>query len=309
MAKPICPQCGHTWIDTNIGEELPPLTPETVAAANEPRAAAAPPTPDLPEQQRRRPWAILLGAALAITVVLIGYTIINGDNGDTDQATATTAPAVTETTEATPAPTTTEATTTTAPTTTTSTTTTSTTTTTTLPPIEPEGTAIATGDLTLGAFALGPFGFNDSGEYLGRLVASLGQPTSRTEGGEDLGLCSGEAGVAYGWDGFSAIFEIDGDRELFIGYRLDDTDSDHPSQTITSRSGLALGDTISRLEAIYLQSGLAFVDIDGKTNFVLLRSSDSATLLWGPVSSGDPDGIVEGIYSPRACDGGPSGTQ
>ena len=77
---------------------------------------------------------------------------------------------------------------------------------------------------------------------------------------------------------------------------------------ITSRSGLAVGDTISRINAIYTQSGLGFVEIEGIPHFVLLRSTDSATLLWGPVTGTDDDGVILGIYSPRSCDGGPTAT-
>jgi hypothetical protein len=68
---------------------------------------------------------------------------------------------------------------------------------------------------------------------------------------------------------------------------------------------LELGDTIERLDAIYLQSGLALEELDGTPTFMLLRSSDSTTLLWGPVSGLDTSDVVRGIYSPRACDGGP----
>lgn len=310
VAKPICPSCGHTWIDTIFGEELPPLTPEIVAASIEERqalgAAAVADEPD--PGTRRRPWGLLLGALLGLTIVAIALSAILGSDGDDNAlATTTTIPATT-----TPADTTvvtTTSPTTTSPTTTaTPTTSTTTTTTTTLPPIEAAGSPVAIQDLTLGAFALGPFSLNSDTAYLGRLVASLGQPDSGSVAGTDSGLCAGEEGVAYTWDGFTAIFRTDGDSEALVGYRLDATGSDHPTQSITSRSGLEVGHTVATLDAIYLQSGLAFTEIDGTLHFVLLRSSDNATLLWGPVSNSEPDGFVEGIYSPRACDGGPFAT-
>ena len=143
---------------------------------------------------------------------------------------------------------------------------------------------------------------------MGRLVASLGQPDSMEEAGTELGLCEGDEGVAYSWDGFKAIFQTEGDVEVLVGYRLEQTESDHPTQAIRTRSGLQVGDTIDRLESIYLQSGLGFVEVNGSDHFVLLRSSDNATLLWGPVSSPDGAGVVEGIYSPHACDRGPTAT-
>ena len=167
------------------------------------------------------------------------------------------------------------------------------------------GSAVPVADLTLGAFGIGPFGFNAQTSYLGRLVASLGQPDSRTEAGTELGLCEDDEGYAYTWDGFTAFFRLDDGVESLTGFRLVATGSDHPSQQMTSRSGLELGHTVATLDAIYLQSGLAFEEIDGSQHFLLLRSSDDATLLWGPVTDISGEGIVEGMYSPSACDGGP----
>ncbi len=307
VTKPICPECGRTWIDTKIGEDLPALTPEIVAASTEERQGAPVDLPPPPEEVPRRPWGILVGVLIGVVVVFFVFSGVFG--GDDDEPTA--APDTTQTTTTAPATTTTEATTTTtaAPTTTTATTTTTTstttTTTTTLPPIEAEGAPVPIEELTLGAFALGPFGFNADTSYLGRLVASLGQPDAMTEAGTDFGLCETDDGVTYSWDGFDAIFRVDDGIEVLVGYRLDETGSDHPTQSMTSRSGLELGHTVEILDNIYLQSGLAFEEIDGTQHFLLLRSSDDATLLWGPVTDISASGIVEGIYSPRPCDRGP----
>jgi hypothetical protein len=309
ISKPICPQCGRTWIDTKVGEEIPPLTPEIVAASSQEREA-------LLEQQRAgveeadresRPWGLLVGAVIAAAAVAaIFFGIISGDGDGEDVAASTTQTTAAPGTTA--ATTTTTVATTTTPTTagtTTSSTTTSTTTTTTIPSIEPEGAAIPIEDLTLGAFALGPFSFNADAAYLGRLVATLGQPDGRTEAGTDYGLCPDDDGVAYTWGALTAIFRIEGEREVLAGYRLDETGTDHPTQSITSRSGLQLGHTLEIVSGIYLQSGLAVEAIDGTPHFLLLRSTDDSTLLWGPVTSTEQSGTVEGIYSPQACDGGP----
>lgn len=310
VTKPICPTCRRTWIDTKIGEELPALTPEIVAASAGEREAAAGEMQDVPPE-RRRPWGLLIGAAVAlvaIAVIFFGF-LGSDDSGDDIAAVGTTTTVAADTTVA---PTSTTAGTTTTPATTATTSTTSSTTTTTtaaptttLPPIEPEGDAVALENLTLGAFALGPFTFNADTAYLGRLVASLGQPDARVAAGTGHGLCPDDTGTAYTWGALTAIFRIEGDREILVGYHLDETGTDHPTQAITTRSGLELGHTIEKLDAIYLQSGLALETIDGAPVFLLLRSTDDATLLWGPISSTDQDGLVEGIYSPQACDGGP----
>lgn len=308
VTKPICPQCGRTWIDTKIGEELPALTPEIVAASAEEREAAAKgETPaEFEPPARRRPWGLLIGAAVALVAIAMVFFGVFDSEEDSEEALAI-GTSTTVAVDTTVVPTSTTAGSTTAPATTatTSTTSTTTTTTTTLPPIEPEGDPIALENLTLGAFALGPLTFNADAEYLGRLVASLGQPDARVDTGIESGLCPDDTGSAYTWGALTAIFRIEGEREILVGYRHDETGTDHPTQAITTRSGLTLGDTIARLDAIYLQSGLAFETIDGAPVFILLRSTDGATLLWGPVSSTEQDGLVEGIYSPHACDGGP----
>ncbi len=295
-----------------VDEELPPLTPEIVAAAIEDRKAAIPadlaPPPDAPPA---RSWGLVVGVGIGLVLLyLLFFVVLKGGGGD-DTASSSPGTSTTPTTEATqtstPAATTTSETATS--TTESSTTTTTTTTTTTLAPIEAAGDPVPVSDLTLGAFALGPFTFSDNVPALGRLVASLGQPDAMTVAGTELGLCEGDEGVAYTWDGLTAIFRIDGDTPMLAGYRLDATANEGSAQSITTRSGLALGNTIEKLEAIYLQSGIAFEEIDGSGYFLLLRSTDNRTLLWGPVSSTDPSGIVEGIYSPRPCDGGPTITQ
>lgn len=308
VSRPICPQCGRTWIDTKIGEDLPPLTPEIVAASKEERQAlvVAGAESERALAEARRPWGLLAGALIGLAAIVAILIAVNGgEDGDqpvagsnptTTQATTTDAPSTTAD-NTTPAPTTSS-------TTSTATTTTTTTTTTTIPPIEPEGAAVPLEELTLGAFALGPFRF-DTGAYLGRLVATLGQPDAKTAAGIDLGLCPDEQGSAYTWGALTAIFRDEGEEEILVGYRLDDTGTEHPTQQIASRSGLQLGHTIEKLDAIYLQSGLAIEEIDGAPTFLLLRSSDDATLLWGPVSGSRATDVVQGIYSPRSCGGGP----
>ncbi len=318
ISKPICPHCGRTWIDTRIGEEMPPLTPEIVAASAEERealaATGAGTATGSPES--RRPWGLLVGLILGgAAVAAIYFGVINNDGDATAATTATVAAVDTTagptTTPATTIPATTTAPTTTGPSTTTSSTTTSTTTpttTTTLAPIEAVGNPVPIADLDLGAFTLGPFGLDAGTSYLGRLVASLGQPDARTSAGTELGLCPDDEGVAYVWGGLTGIFRVDGETEVLVGYRLDAIDGEHPTTAITTRSGLQLGHTLEKLGGIYTQSGLTTEDIGGTPHFLLLRSSDTLTLLWGPLTDAEQTGTVQGIYSPQACDGGPRPT-
>ena len=64
-------------------------------------------------------------------------------------------------------------------------------------------------------------------------------------------------------------------------------------------SGLALGDTVADLQRIYSSFTITFEIIDGQDVFRLVDGSE--LLLWGPVTSTAPDGIVTGIYSPGPC--------
>jgi hypothetical protein len=184
-----------------------------------------------------------------------------------------------------------------------STTTTSTTTTTTIPPIEPEGEPIPTTDLALGAFALGPIDFGAT-DGLGRLVASLGQPDLLEDAGTELGLCEGDTGFSAGWGPLTGIFEGTVDEAALVGYRLGQ-DGGHPTAGLATLSGLAVGDTVADLEAVYEGFTVVYEDIDGVDTFIVVRTSDDVTLLWGPLSSAEDTGIVEGIHSPLPCDGGP----
>jgi len=303
-ARPVnqafCPTCGRPWIDTRAGEDLPASTPAPPAAATEPTGESSPPVAEPPPATggyRRLALGIALG--IVFTYALVFVFLLNSRGGEAPTA----LPSAT-TTAGSVAPTTTTAppTTTTMPTTTTPSTTT--TTTTTIPPIEAVGDPIPIGDLSLGAFAIGSLNFGDD-DALGRLVASLGQPDRVETAGPDLGLCPTEAGIAVGWGGFTAIFRTNRDLNALVGYRLDQVDRPHPTDQMATKSGLQLGDTLLDLNQIYVASQTAVVTIDGSPFFLLLRSTDDRTLLWGPLTSSAADGVVMGIYSPRPCDGGP----
>ncbi len=249
--------------------------------------------------RRGRRWSqtavvglIVLGIVGAWFVVLA---LITRDSGD-DTAIATP-----DDTTATTAPSTTEGSDTTA---TTSSTTSSTTTTTAVPVIEPIGDPIPIEELGLGAFALGPIDFGAT-DALGRLVASLDQPDSITDANQEQGLCPDDSGFTADWGQFSAIFIGAPETNVFVGYRLGD-DPSHPTSGMATLSGLEVGDSVATLESTYDGFDVSYREVDGQLSFILVRQSDGVTLLWGPVTSSEPDGVVNGIYSPQPCDGGPT---
>ncbi len=255
--------------------------------------------PLVPAGRDRRGWWVALAVAAAVlSLYLIVFVILlNDGNGepvviDSTTTTSTVATATTTTTEAT-----------------TTTTTSTTTTTTTIPPIEAVGNPITLGDLKLGAFALGPLDLaTDSTDALGRLVATFGQPEARDDAGEADGLCPGTTGLTYRWGGLTAIFlDVDG-GEALVGYRLTPSPDGAEAATdnLATLSGLQLGQAVGDIRAIYANSGVAVIDRAGIPTFVLQRSSDNRTLLWGPVTSSDDAGVIEGIFSPLWCDDGPT---
>ncbi|MFQ5554406.1 MAG: hypothetical protein ACE5GC_03405 [Acidimicrobiia bacterium] len=252
-------------------------------------------------------WWIPVGIAL---VVLAVYGIVfasllsrTGDEIVTAPITTTTAAI------ATTRPTTTTTTTTIPPTTTT---TIPPVTTTTLAPIPVSGDPIAVSDLSLAASELGPIAFGDgAADAAGVLAASLGQPDTYFSVGENMGLCPTDEGRALVWGPFTAIFRNSSGTEVLAGYRLaapEQGSAPHPTEGMRSLSGIGLGDTTSAIEAAYQRSIVAFQEIDGESGFLVLRSTDERTLLWGLLSSDEP-ATVELIASPRPCDGGPFPTQ
>lgn len=269
-------------------DESPFFTSETDAApSREPSAT-------------RRRWsqtaivAVIVLSIIGLWLVVLAW-ITSDDDSDTVASPTTQGETASTVTETTLASETTAAS---------STSSTTSTTTTTLAPIEPVGEAIALADLGLGAFALGPIDFGAT-DALGRLVATLDQPDSITDASGALGLCADDTGFAADWGPFSAIFIGAPSTNVFVGYRLD-TDGDHPTSGLATLSGVQVGDSIADLEETYASFEISYEEIGGALHFILVRQSDSTTLLWGPVTSSDSDGVVQGIYSPETCTGGPT---
>ncbi len=282
-----------------VSEEEPPLR----ATADAPEAAepagdadtAGPAVADKPIR-----WWIPLGIALAVLVVYaIVFSVLLSRSGTEEIA----APVTTSSRAVEPS-----TTSTTVATTTTTTVATTTTTTATLPPLPASATTIAIEDLELGAFQIGPIEFGDRDvDAAGLLVASLGQPDTYFPVGENQGLCPTDEGRALVWGPLTAIFRTDDGVEVLAGYTFDGAApaaADHPATSMRTLSGIGLGDTKNALELAYAQSRVVFEPLSGQDGFIVLRSSDDRTLLWGTLDGAEPPAVTL-LGSPRPCDGGP----
>ncbi|MGI9666694.1 MAG: hypothetical protein ACR2N2_06270 [Acidimicrobiia bacterium] len=303
--EPVCPNCGKPWIDERVDPDAgvvpsPAGTDEAAAAGAAVIAGGAlDDTGEFafedwtmpPEKPRSKalwliPIVLLAGLAVLWAMVFL----------DSDQATTTTV-------EAAPTTTVVETTTTVSDTTTTSpetTTSTSTTTTVPWPPPSawsPVGDPIPAEDLPLMAAGIGDLDFGQSIEDVaGMLTASFGEAELS---GVD-GVCGPEEGYWLQWGELQVTFDGYEAGSTFVSYQYEDVGSD-TSLGLVTLSGLALGDTVETLKTIYSQFTITFEIIDNRDYFRLLSAGE--LLLWGPVTSPENDGIVEGIYSPSPCTG------
>ena len=271
-----------------------------------------PSLPPLPEPTSRRSlWIAIMVVVLAVVAITIGILASGGspeddlaDPGNSGEPGGTTIASSTTVPIESSAPSTTVPATTEAESTTTTTTTTIATTAAILTLFDAIGDPVPISELSLGAFAIGPFDFDAPADNpIGRLVATFGQPDDLETADESWGLCPDEAGRAITW-GPLTIVTRGTDDEILVAYRLGPfagSDAQHPAAAMTTLSGLAVGDATRQLEAIYANSTVDFADIDGVASFRLLRSGDDRLLLWGPVV----EDTIAAIYSPRPCDQGP----
>ncbi len=175
--------------------------------------------------------------------------------------------------------------------------------------IVPVGEPIPLEDLQLAVNSIGPIAFGTAADQaLGRLVASLGDPD------DDTGpiLSTGEHGSCVGvmervvrFGPLSVLLNDDAEGvSVLAGYRLDLSAGAFisPAINLTTLSGLKGGDTIDTLEDVYSGFVIEYVEHDqfGEV-YELHRRADNALLLWGPITSRDPDGQILGIFSPDPC--------
>ncbi len=162
------------------------------------------------------------------------------------------------------------------------------------------GTAIPASSLTLTANGIGPIAFGEAAsDAVGRLVASLGEPEETGVAGEELGLCADDDGRFARWAGLTVTVAGTFADGVFSGYRYEDETVPRMHLDLATPSGLRVGDPISTLNQIYASYQIDYLSSEGTS---LFRLSDAdGLLLWGPVSSIEDSGRVEGIYAPDAC--------
>lgn len=311
----LCPKCGNPWIDVSVSDATDPAA--TGAGVASAAAAAAvgdgvptdPPPPvgiddtgefdfdswTLPPEPRpsRARWFIPIVLLIGV-VVLWAFVFVNRD-GATPPTTVVALDTTTTTQQATTS--TTQPSSTTAASTET---TIATTTTLVYPPADSWdsiGDPIPIAELGLRASGIGPIAFGSPlVETAGALAASLG---SAQLAGFDSDQCASQEWYWMTWGDLRAIFDGYADDAIFIGYRYENTEDQPSDPILETLSGVRLGDTVAVLQSTYGSYTVSFEIIDGKDHFRLLDGGE--LLLWGPVSSTDPDGTVEGIYSPDPC--------
>ena len=187
--------------------------------------------------------------------------------------------------------------------------TTTSTATTTAPPtpfIEPVGDPVDLEDLTLSVVGIGPLQLGSNADrVLGALAASLGQPDfdSGPVTGGAHGTCPEGTFRVVQWGPLGVISRLEDGTETFDSYRVDLRVPDSTDQTpqLQTLSGFAAGSTTAELEEIYA-SGFRVTYTDHPVQGEIFElSSGQGFLLWGPITTSNEDGIVQGIFSPETC--------
>jgi hypothetical protein len=234
---------------------------------------------------RRTAWLVPAGIAAAV-LAAVAFLVFGGNNAPSTTTVAAVDTTITAvTTTSTSVTTTTQATTTTAI----------------VFPLPgdwpPKGEPIDVADLTLKQSAIGPIDIGmPIADAAGALTASLGEATA-----SDIdGLCPPDESYRLQFGQLTAIFDGFDSSSVFVSYRYDEPQGTDPELGLKTLSGIAIGDTVEDLINTYTQFTISFEIIASKDFFRL--SDGGELLLWGPISSADPAGLIEGIYSPTVCD-------
>ena len=174
--------------------------------------------------------------------------------------------------------------------------------------ITPVGDPIPVNELTMSSSDIGTLDFGDDGDQvLGQLAATFGPPTQDTGyiiGDGTFGECPGDSIRVVQWGPLNVVMQGDATTNQFVSYRIDISYGNltSPTRDIATLSGLRVGDQVSQLEEIYSGFVIDYI-VDGDVGLVfkLFSQRGGELLLWGPVDSQDPEGLVTGIYSPDSC--------
>jgi len=133
-------------------------------------------------------------------------------------------------------------------------------------------------------------------EAAGALVASLGTAQGA---GIDSDTCPDSGWYWLEWGDLLVLFDGYTPNAEFVGYAYETDGTGEPDPMLETLSGLRLGDTVETLQKTYASYTVSFEVIEGRDYFRL--SDGGELLLWGPVTSSEAQGTIEGIYSPDAC--------
>jgi hypothetical protein len=245
-----------------------------------------------PDPKRSKAWWLILPIAVAAVVALWVNVFVESDDEPLSRlAVVTAVPVSTAAPAATVPPAATE----------TVATTSSTTTTTIFFPAadswDAAGEPTLISDLTLKASGIGPIDIGSPiTEAAGALVSSLGTAEGA---GIDSNTCPDSDWYWLEWGDLMGVFDGYTPSAEFIGYTYETDGTSAPDPMLETLSGLQLGDTVGTLHRTYASYTVSFEVIEGKDHFRL--SDGGELLLWGPVTSTEPQGTIEGIYSPDAC--------
>lgn len=267
-------------------------------------------------KRRARPGGASRAKRLGVLLLILAVASVTGiaallaSGASSDEPDGVSEVAVVPPTNPAPAPPAPDTPPSTVPTTTATTTATTAATTTPLLFIEPVGEGLDISDLALSALGIGPLSIGSDAEpVLGILTASLGQPDHDsglfTSAGE-YGTCVGDEVRTLGWGSLVVITGLGVDTGAsFIGYALDARlpDAGGPEADLETLSGLRAGDTVATLRSIYegrFELRFATHPVEGP---IFEVGGNGGVLLWGPLSSTGPEGVVQGIFSPMVCAG------
>ncbi len=147
----------------------------------------------------------------------------------------------------------------------------------------------------------------DAETAIGRLVASLGDPTRDTGwqvSTNQYGVCNGEVERVLFFGPFAAIVTKPGGQETFSGYRQDLMFGDlaDSAASMETLSGLKIGDKISQLKETYKAQKVEFsTDLKLGDIYQVFGSTSGTLLLWGPVEGTADDDLIIGVYAPDVC--------